>query len=156
MSELKMSEVERNVRASAVMEFANVVAGAYVAGFIDNHPTVYDIYRSAQNHVKDHYQVDTDVWNDEHAKESRSDTYEKLQEENQRLTAIATKHETRSDELYEFVEKVANAKVCNQEISGQFGGVEEISYISDIFADRAKELIEKSRIEAEKGDGICN
>lgn len=76
----------------------------------------------------------------------------KLSEENQRLTAIATKHAARADELYEFVEKVANAKVCNKEISGQFGGVEEISYISDIFADRAKELIEKSRIEAEQDD----
>lgn len=82
---LNMSEVERNVRASAVMEFAEIIAGAYIGGFINNHPTVYDIYRSAQNHVKDHYQIETDVWDDEHAKESRSDTYEKLVEKNKRL-----------------------------------------------------------------------
>ncbi|AVR75862.1 hypothetical protein ValSw33_38 [Vibrio phage ValSw3-3] len=72
----------------------------------------------------------------------------KAKKEHDSLVEIANKHATRADELYEFVEKVANAKVCNQEISGQFGGVEEISYISDIFADRAKEIIERTQIDA--------
>ncbi|MGD8172161.1 hypothetical protein ACQEXU_10905 [Vibrio sp. TRT 21S02] len=67
-----MSELENNVKASAVMNFVETIRGAYGAGFIDNNPTVYDIYRSAQNHVKDNYGIDTENWDDELAKESRA------------------------------------------------------------------------------------
>ncbi|EKO3640516.1 hypothetical protein M3898_000613 [Vibrio metschnikovii] len=71
-----MSELEKNFKASAVMEFVDMIRGAYDSGFIDNHPTIYDIYRSAQMHVKDRYGVDTDNWDDELAKESRTDNFE--------------------------------------------------------------------------------
>lgn len=71
-----MSELERNVKASAVMEFVEMIRGAYYANFIDNHPTVYDIYRAAQMHVKDRYGVDTKDWNDELAEESRKNSFE--------------------------------------------------------------------------------
>ncbi|GHX29976.1 TPA: hypothetical protein AB5C23_001256 [Vibrio cholerae] len=71
-----MNDLERNLKASAVMEFVDMIRGAYGSGFIDNHPTNYDIYRSAQTHVKDRYGVDTDNWDDELAKESRDDSFE--------------------------------------------------------------------------------
>lgn len=83
--EIKMSDAERNIRASAVMDFVDMIRGAYDSGFIDNHPTNYDIYRSAQMHVKDRYGVETDNWDDELAKESRFDSYDRLTQENQRL-----------------------------------------------------------------------
>lgn len=59
------------VKADAVMEFANTIRGAYLSNFIDNHPTVYDVYRSAQHHVKDFYGVETPAWDDATAKTSR-------------------------------------------------------------------------------------
>ncbi|HGF7398995.1 TPA: hypothetical protein AB5B32_001352 [Vibrio cholerae] len=83
--EMKMSDVEKNIRASAVMDFVDMIRGAYDSGFIDNHPTNYDIYRSAQMHVKDRYGVETDNWDDELAKESRNDNHDRLVEENKRL-----------------------------------------------------------------------
>lgn len=91
---MKMSDVEKNVRASAVMKFAETIRGAYESGFIDNHPTIYDIYRASQNHVSDNYGAKTENWNDELAKESRSNNHDRMVEE------IA--------ELKEFVEMVAN------------------------------------------------
>ncbi|MBY3671919.1 hypothetical protein HKH62_04980 [Vibrio cholerae] len=83
--EMKMSDVEKNIRASAVMDFVDMIRGAYDSGFIDNHPTNYDIYRSAQMHVKDRYGVETDNWDDELAKESRNDNHDRLTEENKKL-----------------------------------------------------------------------
>lgn len=65
--------------ANAVMVFATNIQGAYLGNFIDNHPTVYDIYRSAQNHVKDIYGVETEIWNDKDSKKSREDTFEKME-----------------------------------------------------------------------------
>ncbi|EOW9224826.1 hypothetical protein ACN26P_003358 [Vibrio cholerae] len=64
------------IKSTAVMDFVNVIVGAYNANFIDNHPTVYDIYRSAQLHVKDRYGAETENWDDELASESRNDTHE--------------------------------------------------------------------------------
>lgn len=74
----EMSEVEKNIRASAVMDFVEMIRGAYCAGFIDNNPNNYDIYRSAQVHVKDRYGVETDNWDDEFADESKSDTQPRI------------------------------------------------------------------------------
>lgn len=85
IEEMKISDVEKNIRASAVMYFVGMIRGAYDSGFIDNHPTNYDIYRSAQMHVKDRYGVETDNWDDELAKESRSDNHDRLTQENQQL-----------------------------------------------------------------------
>lgn len=67
-----MSESKNNVKANAVINFVETLRGAYGAGFIDNNPTIYDVYRSAQNHVKDNYGIDTENWDDDLAKESRS------------------------------------------------------------------------------------
>lgn len=83
--EMKMSDVEKNIRASAVIDFVDMIRGAYDSGFIDNHPTNYDIYRSAQMHVKDRYGVETDNWDDELTKESRNDNHDRLTEENKKL-----------------------------------------------------------------------
>ena len=83
--EIKMSDTEKGIRASAVMDFVDMIRGAYASGFIDNYPTNYDIYRSAQVHVKDRYGVQTDNWDDELAKESRINNHDRLVEENKRL-----------------------------------------------------------------------
>lgn len=48
--------------AEVVMRFANMVKGAYLDNFVDGALTVYDVYQSARNHVKDNYRVDTEVW----------------------------------------------------------------------------------------------
>lgn len=61
-----------NIQAEAVMSFVNMIRGAFSSGFVDNNPTVYDIYRSAQNHVKDNYGIDTENWDDELANTSRN------------------------------------------------------------------------------------
>lgn len=84
---IRMSDLEANVKASAVMEFVEMVKGAYCSGFVDNHPTVYDVYRMGQNHVKDNYGIETEVWNDELAKESRADTYRSTQDAITKLEA---------------------------------------------------------------------
>ena len=84
-NEIKMGDAEKRIRASAVMDFVCMIRGAYDSGFIDNHPTNYDIYRSAQVHVKDRYGVETNNWDDELAKESRSGNHDRLVEENKRL-----------------------------------------------------------------------
>lgn len=63
------------IKSTAVMDFVNMIVGAYDANFIDNHPTVYDIYRSAQVHIKDRYGAETESWDDKLAAESRNDTH---------------------------------------------------------------------------------
>lgn len=69
------------LKACAVMNFVNVIRGAYEAGFSNNHPTTYDIYRFAQLHVKDNYSVKTENWDDESAKASRNDDHDSMIEE---------------------------------------------------------------------------
>lgn len=66
------------IKASAVMEFVNVQVGAFEAGFVSTNITsLYSMYRFAQHHVKDNYNVDTklmrDVWGDAIAECARSD-----------------------------------------------------------------------------------
>lgn len=83
----ELSDLEKQVRASAVMEFANLIRGAYLHGFIDNNPTVYDVYRSAQNHVKDNFGIDTENWDDSSARKSRlgNEELNELRKENEAL-----------------------------------------------------------------------
>ncbi len=68
------------------------------------------------------------------------------EQENQRLTAIATKHATRADALYEALEGLTLA--LNEEW--------EHSKLVHEKMESAFEVLDKSRIEAEKDDGICN
>ena len=51
---------ENKIKSKAVMDFANMVVGAFQSGFVDKDLTVYDLFQSARNHVKDNYNVDTD------------------------------------------------------------------------------------------------
>lgn len=51
-----------DIRAKAVMKFAEVPRGAYLSGFVTAELTVYDVYQSARNHVKDNYGYDTPIW----------------------------------------------------------------------------------------------
>ncbi|EMY6467009.1 hypothetical protein ABCL20_004485 [Vibrio alginolyticus] len=62
------------VKASAVINFVNTHIGAFEAGFIDNNqPTLAQLYRTAQHHVKDNYNYNmqslSEVWGEELAKE---------------------------------------------------------------------------------------
>lgn len=51
-----------DIRAKAVMNFAEVNRGAYLSGFVTAELTVYDVYQSARNHVKDNYGYETSPW----------------------------------------------------------------------------------------------
>lgn len=48
-------------KACAVMEFVEIMIGAYEAGFVDSHtPTLAQVHQVARNHVKDNYGVETE------------------------------------------------------------------------------------------------
>ena len=65
---------EKIYKALAVMGFVNAMIGAFEAGFVEkNNPTLSEIYRVAQNHVKDNYNFEfpniIDQWGSDIAKE---------------------------------------------------------------------------------------
>jgi predicted signal transduction protein with EAL and GGDEF domain len=62
-----------DIRAYAVMSFANMTKQAYISNFVPGDLTVYDVYQSARNHVKDNYQVDTDPWTGIEADKAKGD-----------------------------------------------------------------------------------
>ncbi len=70
-----MSKELNQIKAEAVMQFVDMLRGAFGSGAIDNNPTVYDIYSSAQNHVKLNYGHDSDNWDDHLADFSRNEKY---------------------------------------------------------------------------------
>ncbi|HIH0452595.1 TPA: hypothetical protein ACYHN4_002770 [Vibrio cholerae] len=121
--EMKMSDVEKNIRASAVMDFVDMIRGVYDSGFIDDHPTNYDIYRSAQMHVKDRYGVETDNWDYALAKESRNDNHDRLTEENKRLREALEKIQRMQSRTPELPEDYTHEDVgdLNDRIDEVFG-----------------------------------
>ncbi|MGI2072175.1 hypothetical protein [Shewanella baltica] len=62
-----------DIRAKAVMNFAELPRGAYLSGFVTAELTVYDVYQSARNHVKDNYGYDTKPWDDDDATAVRTE-----------------------------------------------------------------------------------
>lgn len=97
---------------------------------------------------------------------SKESALKNLTEENQRLTAIATKHATRADELYEALKKIMPAvkQYLEYEHDGDpwtedarsmgemdLNELDKEGVIEELFS-----ILDKSRIEAENGDGICN
>lgn len=71
-SEHRYSKSIADIRAKAVMNFAEVNRGAYLSGFVTADLTVYDVYQSARNHVKDNYGYDTKPWDDDDATTARN------------------------------------------------------------------------------------
>ncbi|MGI2183404.1 hypothetical protein ACRN9F_14295 [Shewanella oncorhynchi] len=71
---VKMAPVKclADIRAKAVMNFAELPLGAYLSGFVTAELTVYDVYQSARNHVKDSYGYDTQPWDDDGATTARN------------------------------------------------------------------------------------
>lgn len=68
------NDAENKVKADAVKEFVSLMIGAFESGFVDkNNPTLAEIHRVAQNHIKDNYGIDTpnieEEWGKEAAKE---------------------------------------------------------------------------------------
>lgn len=61
-----------DIRAKAVMHFAEVCRGAYLDGFVSAELTIYDLYQSARNHVKDNYAHESNLWDDETALTARN------------------------------------------------------------------------------------
>ena len=61
-----------DIRAKAVMNFAEVPRGAYLSGGVTAELTVYDVYQSARNHVKQSYGYDTQLWDDDNATTARN------------------------------------------------------------------------------------
>ena len=58
------------IKAAAVLEFVNVMVGAFEAGFVDkNNPTLAEIYQVARHHINDNYGVESpniiEMWGDE-------------------------------------------------------------------------------------------
>lgn len=84
-----------------------------------------------------------------HAAEFYQTEAKTKEQENRRLTVIATKHATRADELYEALESLINA------VKNNTGNEPSLSCYHKAIDD-AVDTLNKSRIEAEKGDGICN
>ena len=71
-SEHRYSKSIADIRTKAVMNFAEINRGAYLSGFVTAELTVYDVYQSARNHVKDNYGYDTKLWNDDDATTARN------------------------------------------------------------------------------------
>lgn len=59
------------IRAQAVINFADMIRGAYLSGFVPSDLNVYDVYQSARNHVKDNYKINIPAWDDEVANQLR-------------------------------------------------------------------------------------
>ena len=135
---MKMSEAEKDTRASSVMAFVGSIRGAYSSGFIDNNPTNYDIYRYAQIHVKDNYGVDTENWDDEFAKESRSGNHDRMTEEIAELKSTNDK----LSEAIQLLTKIAHpvqamideANSCGYDIDGAqcISLANDAEYLKDI------------------------
>lgn len=75
-SEHRYSKSISDIRAKAVMKFAEVPQGAYLSGFVTAELTVYDVYQSARNHVKDNYGYETNPWTGEDADKAKAATCE--------------------------------------------------------------------------------
>ncbi len=65
-------EAVNAIKAKSVMNFAEVNRGAYLSGFVPAELTVYDVYQSARNHVKDNYDHKTAIWADDDATTARN------------------------------------------------------------------------------------
>jgi hypothetical protein len=63
-SEHRYSKSLADIRAKAVMHFAEMCRGAYLDGFVSAELTIYDLYQSARNHVKDNYAHESTQWDD--------------------------------------------------------------------------------------------
>ena len=51
---------DNKIKAAAVLEFVNVMVGAFEAGFVGkNNPTLAEVYQVARNHINDNYGVET-------------------------------------------------------------------------------------------------
>jgi hypothetical protein len=59
------------IKAQAVINFADMIRGAYLAGFVPSDLNVYDVYQSARNHVKDNYKINIPAWDDQVANQLR-------------------------------------------------------------------------------------
>ncbi len=66
---LVLRDVE--IKAQAVINFADMIRGAYLSGFVPSDLNVYDVYQSARNHVKDNYKINIPAWDDEVANQLR-------------------------------------------------------------------------------------
>ncbi len=73
---LKLIKEYKNNNAKIVMDFANMHVGAFEAGFTSNNTlTIYDLHRTAQNYVRDTFQVNVksldEEWGELTSKECR-------------------------------------------------------------------------------------
>lgn len=64
---------ENEIRAKAIMDFVNQIAGAHEAGFVDrNTLTISELYRVAQNHCLDELKIEVpnvvETWGEDGAK----------------------------------------------------------------------------------------
>lgn len=119
--------------AEVVMRFANMVKGAYLDNFVDGALTVYDVYQSARNHVKDNYGAKTEAWAGESAEEAK-ELVDNLQDmisqrgidntmlrvknkkQQERITELASKLETEGIEIGYLTERLQRSEDLNTKL----------------------------------------
>ncbi len=51
---------EDEMKAKAVIDFVNMMIGAFESNFVeDNSPTLAEVHQAARHHIKDNYGIDT-------------------------------------------------------------------------------------------------
>jgi hypothetical protein len=60
-----------DIRAYAVMDFAGACRGAYLTGLVPTELTIYDLYQTARNHVKDNYNHESMPWSGDDAEKAK-------------------------------------------------------------------------------------
>jgi hypothetical protein len=67
-----------DIRAKAVMDFAGACRGAHLIGLVPAVLTIYDLYQTARNHVKDSYSHESIPWTGEYAEKLKQSNHDAL------------------------------------------------------------------------------
>jgi hypothetical protein len=70
-SEHHYSKSIADIRAYAVMDFARACRGVYLIGAVPAELTIYDLYQTARNHVKDNYNHESIPWTGDDADKAK-------------------------------------------------------------------------------------
>ncbi|MEH6734078.1 MAG: hypothetical protein V7690_05480 [Shewanella sp.] len=67
-----------DIKAKAVISFADHARGAYLSGFVPSELTIYDLYQTARNYVKDSYSYESEPWAGESAEKLKQSNHDAL------------------------------------------------------------------------------
>ncbi len=72
---LKVNKEDSELKAKAIMEFVNIQIGAFQANFVEtNEVSLYSLYRFAQLHIMDNYNVEVESMTEKWGKEMEAET----------------------------------------------------------------------------------